>query len=283
MADKMAINPGMQVIGSDGGMVGRVTALHGDHIHVEPTAPAPAGGDHYVPRSWVARIDEHVHLNRDAALVRETWGSGEPAGASPRSAAAPSVAPAGAKAHAPLPDDYHGVGKSKWVWILGAILLVAIIVLGVRGCLYAVDDPNYTDDAKGELTEADRALSGAAAAGVADIGRVRSEVQTYMASAQPAPRSFIFQNVEFEPGSAEIRDEYRGALADLGRTLAAHPQARLRVIGHGDGGDQDATLALRRAEAIAAALIANGVNSMAIATESGQGGNRPAELVIVSR
>lgn len=281
MADKFAINPGMEVIGSDGGMVGRVTALHGDHIHLEPTAPPPAGGDHYVPRAWVARVDQHVHLNREAALVRDTWGSGEPAGAKPR-AAATAAAPADQR-HRPLPDDYHGMGKSWIVWLLGAILLIAIIVLGVRGCFYAADDPNYEDNAKGELTEADRAASGAAAAGVTGIGRVRSDIQGYLASAQPAPRNFAFQDVQFEQGSAELRDEYRTALADLGRTLAAHPQARLKVIAYGDSSQSEPTLALRRAEAIAAALIANGVNSMAIATEAGQGTNRPAELQIVSR
>jgi len=141
----------MQVLGSDGGMVGRVTGLHGDHIHVQPDPPAAREGAHIVPRSWVARTDDHVHLDRDAALVRETWtrhgGDAE---------AAASRATSGVTG-----DPHRGVGKSWIIWLIGAILLLMIIVLGVRGFGYATGEPDYTDDAKGEISDADRAASGA--------------------------------------------------------------------------------------------------------------------------
>ncbi len=142
MAD---IREGMQVLGSDGGMVGRVTGLHGDHIHVEPDAPSPHAGSHIVPRNWVARIDDHVHLNREAALVRDTWTSHDPS--SP-------ATPVRGEAH-------RSMGKSWIVWLIGAILLLMIILLGIRGLGYAADEPDYRDNAKGELSEADRAASGA--------------------------------------------------------------------------------------------------------------------------
>lgn len=137
----------MQVIGSDGGMVGRVSGLHGDHLHVEPDAPSPHAGAHIVPRKWVARVDDHVHLDRPAALVRDTWTSHGP------------VDVVGDRR-----DDVHrGAGKSWIVWLIGAILLLMIIVLGIRGLGYAADEPDYRDDAKGELSEDDREASGAAA------------------------------------------------------------------------------------------------------------------------
>lgn len=153
MVDAHNVREGMQVIGSDGGMVGRVLGLHDDHIHVEPTAPVH-GGDHVIPRSWVARTDDHVHLSLDAALVRERWGSGE---GHVRSAPAASAAGTREAAH-------RGMGKSWIVWLIGAILLLLIIVLGIRGCGYAAEEPNYEDNAKGEITDADRAASGAGAA-----------------------------------------------------------------------------------------------------------------------
>jgi hypothetical protein len=138
----------MQVLGSDGGMVGRVTGLHGDHLHVEPDAPSPHAGAHIVPRKWVARVDDHVHLNREAALVRDTW---------------TSHAPGDVQTDDRPSEAHRDRGKSWIVWLIGAILLLLIIVLGIRGLGYAADDPDYRDDAKGELSDADREASGAAA------------------------------------------------------------------------------------------------------------------------
>lgn len=129
------IREGMQVLGSEGGMVGRVSGLHGDHLHVEPDAPEPAGS-YIVPRAWVARVDEHVHLNREAALVRDTWTSHGADGAT-------------------SPDDvrepaHDGTGKSRVMWAIGAILLLMVLFLGIRGCGYAMEDSNSAADAKAE-------------------------------------------------------------------------------------------------------------------------------------
>lgn len=148
MAHAHDIREGMQVIGSDGGMVGRVEGLHGDHIHVEPTAPVRAG-DHTVPRSWVARVDDdHVHLDREAALVRETWGQSDgpiPAASTKRARVSPATETTAAnRTH---PDDYHGMGKSWIVWLIGGLLLLMIIVLGIRGCGYAATEPDTSQPA----------------------------------------------------------------------------------------------------------------------------------------
>jgi len=137
VAQNHNIRQGMEVIGSDGGMVGRVKGLHGDHIHVEPTAPVHSG-DHTVPLSWVARADDHVHLDREAALVRETWGSGH-AIPHERPAAATHTAASGA---AGTPEAPHRPGKSWIVWAIGGLLLLMILFLGIKGCNYAASDTN---------------------------------------------------------------------------------------------------------------------------------------------
>ena len=127
------IREGMEVLGSDGGMVGRVKGVHGDHIHVEPTAPVHSG-DHTVPRKWVVRADDHVHLDREAALVRETWGTGHPIPPTRPAAAAAEAAPARHQA------AHSGMGKSWIVWAIGGLLLLFILFLGIRGCDYAASD-----------------------------------------------------------------------------------------------------------------------------------------------
>lgn len=138
MAKKENIREGLQVLGSDGGMVGRVKGLHGDHIHVEPTVPSHSG-DHTVPLAWVERADDHVHLNREAALVRDTWGSGHPIppghGATTTRTTSTTTRAAGTHGGAS-----RGMGKSWIVWLIGALLLALIIVLGIRGFGYAADD-----------------------------------------------------------------------------------------------------------------------------------------------
>lgn len=123
------IEQGMQVLGSDGGMVGRVTGLHGDHIHVEPDAPEPGAADHIVPRRWVARVDEHVHLDREARLVRDTW--------------RPNDEPA-AVAGARRETAQDGADKGWILWLIGALMLLLVIILGVRGCVYATSDGDMT-------------------------------------------------------------------------------------------------------------------------------------------
>ena len=148
MAVHDSIRPGMQVLGSDGGMIGRATGVHGDHVHLEPTAGA-AGAGHTVPLDWIARVDEHVHLNVTAQLARKRWSSGDHGHAA-------GASPLGARRE----DAYTGVGKSRIVWIIGAVMLAIVIILLARGCGYAVQDPNYEDDAQGEISDTERELMG---------------------------------------------------------------------------------------------------------------------------
>ena len=287
MADRDDIRAGMQVLGSDGGMIGRVTGLHDDHIHIEPDAPEP-GGERTIPNKWVARVDDHVHLDREAALVRETWGTHEPG------AAGVGAAPFRHEA------AHSGVGKSWIVWIIGAILLLVVIVIGVRACGYGVTDPEYEDNATGELSEADRAASGTAAAGAPAGGPTGDQLEAYLASNEAVPRSFSLDNLNFDTASSGIRSESRNQLASMGRALAARPETRVRIVGYADArgaSEANRSLGERRAEAVAAALVANGVRPDNIETVSGgeadpaasnttaqgQAENRRTELVVLSR
>ena len=134
MVDLRSVREGMQVLGSDGGMIGEVSGVHGNHIHVRPTPPVEGGAEHVVPLAWVARVDDHVHLQRTAALARDTWQSHEGGGGTAGAAAAQRRGEAA--------TDRPARG-SKWVWIVGAIMLLIIIILGIRAFGYAGTEPDY--------------------------------------------------------------------------------------------------------------------------------------------
>ena len=150
MAQAHEIRENMQVLGSDGGVVGRVDKVDGERIKLN-REPA-RGPHHFVPLAWIARVDEHVHLDRDSGTARNGW-------------TAESVATGPAAASGSIHEGAHDRRRMNWIpWILGAILLALVIFLLFRGLGYASREPNYEDNAKGELTEQERQESGASSA-----------------------------------------------------------------------------------------------------------------------
>ena len=63
----------MEVRGADGGHVGMVDCLRGEHI-VLTKSDATAGGVHHaVPMGWVGKVDDKVHLTVDTAEAMRRW------------------------------------------------------------------------------------------------------------------------------------------------------------------------------------------------------------------
>ena len=132
MTNREQVRSGQQVIGSDGGMIGRVIRVHDDHLHVEPTAPAPDAPQHTIPLDWVARVDDHVHLTVTAATARDRWRDDEPPPSSPYEVS--------------YAVDLEDERKSNWIpWVIGLILLGVIIVVGFRSC--AFDETDFQGNA----------------------------------------------------------------------------------------------------------------------------------------
>ncbi len=73
MVNEGSIHEGMEVIGSDGGMIGRVDRAEGSRVLLQPTSQLSGAHRHAFPIAWVARADDHVHLDRTAALARDEW------------------------------------------------------------------------------------------------------------------------------------------------------------------------------------------------------------------
>ena len=64
----------MEVVGSDGGHVGRVDHVVGDEIELTKLDRAAGLKHHMVPLSWVDYVDEDtVRLNRTKDTVKATW------------------------------------------------------------------------------------------------------------------------------------------------------------------------------------------------------------------
>ncbi|WP_157216570.1 OmpA family protein [Flavisphingomonas formosensis] len=122
----------------------------------------------------------------------------------------------------------------------------------------------------------------------------------YLASQEPAPRTFRFEEAEFAPWSAHPNRETLGTLASIGVVLRQYPQTRIRLTGYtdnvGDAG-RNLTLSTQRVTTLKALLIAQGVpedhietQGMGMAdpiadngTEAGRARNRRVEITITQK
>ena len=62
----------MGVYASCGKFVGKVDHVEGDHIKLTKN-DSPDGIHHLIPLSWVAKVHDHIHLNKDHKQVQAQW------------------------------------------------------------------------------------------------------------------------------------------------------------------------------------------------------------------
>jgi hypothetical protein len=78
MADTSQIREHMDVISSDRKTVGKVDHLEGtDKIKLTRQSSPDGQHHHFIPVSWVDRVDQHVHLNKSGADVTSHWQHGQ--------------------------------------------------------------------------------------------------------------------------------------------------------------------------------------------------------------
>ena len=64
----------MEVVGSDGGHVGRVDHVVGDEIELTKLDLTAGLKHHMIPLSWVDRVeDDTIYLDRTKETVKGTW------------------------------------------------------------------------------------------------------------------------------------------------------------------------------------------------------------------
>lgn len=285
MVDLNAIRQHMDVIDSEGQVVGRVDSVDGARIKLT-RRDSPDGQHHYVDNGDVARVDDHVHLSRSAAAL----GLG-----------AIGAGALGAGAAAASHDHQHGTAathddrRTNWLpWVLGGAALLALLV-GLSQCEDRDEAALGTDPAPAATVAA-----APGAAGTYATGTMAYDVDRYLAGSEAAPRTFAFQRLNFDSGKATIRGEDESDLDDIARVLIAYPQARAAVVGYTDAAGttgSNAQLGAERARAVIAALGARGVAASRLeartggemnpeasnSDSAGMAANRRTELIVLNR
>lgn len=318
MAIRDDIRDGMQVLGSDGGMIGTVDGgAEGDQFKLKRDH-AGAGAHHYLPLEWIDRVDDHVHLNVTAATARDRWESdGTTAAAGTAAAGAAgglgstfegardrvdaAVDDLGASARATGDRIERAIDdnpNTNWLpWILGALALLALLFFGLRGCSGQEPVTTPVDEAVvvDETVTTDANATGAAV--VDDDGSILNrDVEAFLAGSDPTPKTFTFNGVKFDTGSAAVRAEDTAELASLAKILAARSTAKVDIVGYTDSTGNaaaNAKLAMDRAKSVAGELAKGGVAKANITPRTGGedaaagGGSnqnaRRTDLVITAR
>ena len=289
MVDASQIRPHMDVIASDGDRVGAVDAVEGQRIKLT-AKDSPDGKHHHIDLADVARVDEHVHLSKTrAALGLAAAGAGAAAGAAH-----------GAKPTNPLPpirnptvDGATPRRNFMLPWVLAGLALLALI-LALATC------EGDKDGRAVRTAEAPEIVTPRVAGAPLVPGTLAHDLDRFMASKDGLPRTFTFDAVNFDSGTANLRRQNAGDLDDIARVLAAYPDSRAAVVGYADAQGDSAfnrDLGANRAKAVVAALASRGVPvdrleartggeadpTATNATAGGRFENRRTELVILKR
>lgn len=180
--------------------------------------------------------------------------------------------------------------KTNWLpWLLLPLLLLALFFI-LRSCGDREEETTTTVTTTEEQTETP-AVTATPALPVEQVtlpgGRtvelepntMNYSLQRYLASTEATPRRFTFDRLNFATASAELPGDASTTVNALGQIMAAYPNARVRIEGYADARGTDPAnvqLGAQRAEAVARALIAQGVAASRVETATG-GETNPVE------
>ena len=270
MTEAMAdVRKGMRVLDAGGAEQGVVDEVEAERIRFSRRGVS-GGSERWLPRSAIERVDDAVHIERGAS------GEAGRFGLPPlRNAAVP-----GSRRR----SNYF----LPWVSGAGGIALLIVAALALR-------NRDHDKAAAGIVLPNGRTV-------VVAPGSLNDNAQRFLASTEPAPRTFSFDLLDFDTGKAAVPSHAEPGLTTLAQILAAYPATRVEVVGYGDPRKDvkdrpDPTLGQRRAAAIAGALVTRGVPTEAIEPVSaddpayvaatpppaGDAGNRRADLVILRK
>lgn len=76
--DQSKIKEHMPVVCSNNGQFGTVDHMDGDYVKLTKDQQ---GQHHWIPTSWVTRVDDKVHVDRPGQQAMKEWFTSPPAGA----------------------------------------------------------------------------------------------------------------------------------------------------------------------------------------------------------
>ena len=204
--------------------------------------------------------------------------------------------PDGAPSHIHIEKDKKGF---NWLpWLLLALGLLALLLALSRCNRHEAVAPVPVDNTSapadnGVVATTPNAPQADALAGTSGLG-------TFLAGTDAAPRTFVFEKLNFDTAKSEVRAADAAEVDQVAGVLKQYGTARIRIAGYADSrGSEPANMALgkARADAIKTALVAKGIDGSRIETVSGgetdpvdtnatAGGrfeNRRTELVVTAR
>jgi outer membrane protein OmpA-like peptidoglycan-associated protein len=216
----------------------------------------------------------------------------------------------GATAPAPRPS-----GLMRFLpWVVGALVLLGL-VFAMRNCAAqrtvtpapqpaapTVTTPQATaptPPAAPTTPTVSLQLPGGSSVNVPE-GSIGFGVVKFLQSNDPAPKTFIFDNLNYDTASRALTPESRPTVSSLATILSAYPNATVRVVGYTDNqGDPAAnkTLSEQRAATVKSELTRLGIPADRIesagmgeanpvadnSTDAGRAQNRRTELVILKK
>ena len=201
-------------------------------------------------------------------------------------------------------------GSSWWLWLLLAVAAIVAFML-FRGRTAE----RATDIAKQQAQNATTAVGNLAqqAAGALTTitlpgghhlnvpqGSMNYNLANFLGGAEPAPKTFVFDHLNFESTSTNFTPESMSMVDNLASVLKAYPNSRVQLAGYTDNtGDPQANrqLSQNRADAVKAILVNQGVGGARILTvgmgqdhpiasndtEAGRASNRRLELTVTGK
>ena len=174
-----------------------------------------------------------------------------------------------------VPGEPRRPGLGRWLPLLLIALgaLALLISLRPRTPRAAVD--TATSAARNAL--ASITLPGGGTISV-PAGSVNYSLAQFLGdSSQSAPKTFVFDHLNYGTGTAQLTPDSAQTVNNLAQVLKAYPNARVQLSGHTDNSgsaEANQTLSLDRANAVKAMLVNQGVPAERISTQ-GFGQDRP--------
>ena len=194
-----------------------------------------------------------------------------------------------------------------WMWLLPLLLLLAVLLFALHSC--GGSDEKTADRAAIPASSGSAATPALALKRITlpggsivelESGSLGYQLQEFLASNGPAPRTFTFDKLNFATASADLPADAHATVVSLAQILRAYPNARVRLEGYADARGTEAAnaqLGARRAESVSKALLAENVPQDHVstgtggehnpidtnATPQGRADNRRTELVVTAK